>query len=169
MMADENISNRQVIGNYRLVEKLACGGFGCVYRAEHVFLKGRLAAIKVMRSDLATVQKREEFLREAQTLAMLTHPHILPILDAGIHEHHAPYLIVEYCPHHSLTQYLHRYRSTPPPIEEAIAISIKIGEALHYAHHKGIVHRDIKPANILFNIQGEPVLSDFGIALLLEK
>jgi serine/threonine protein kinase len=159
----------QVIGNYRLVEKLDCGSFGCVYRAEHLHLKKPTVAIKVLHANLASPQKSAEFLREAQFLEKLAHPHILPILDVGIFEKKIPYLVVEYCPNGSLKNYLQRQQSHPLPIEEAIDIITKIGQALHHTHQHGIVHRDLKPANILFNAKGEVVLTDFGIAVLLES
>jgi serine/threonine protein kinase len=168
-MVDDTPSNMQIVGNYRLVKKIDCGNFGCVYYAEHLYLENRTAAIKMMHSNLASEQKRKEFLLEANILAILHHSHILPILDVGVHEQTTPYLVLEYCPHGSLKHYLQRFHPNPPPIEEAVAILTNIGQALHHAHQKGVVHRDLKPANILFNAQGEGVLSDFGIAVLLEK
>jgi serine/threonine protein kinase len=168
-MVDNISSNIQIVGNYRLVKKIDCGNFGCVYYAEHIYLANRTAAIKMMHSNLASEQKRKEFLQEANILSILQHPHILPILDVGVHEQTTPYLVLDYCPHGSLKHYLQRFHPNPPPMEEAIAILTHLGQALDHAHQKGIVHRDLKPANILFNAQGEGVLSDFGIAVLLEK
>jgi serine/threonine protein kinase len=159
----------QEIGNYRLVEKLDCGSFGCVYRAEHLHLKKHSVAIKMLHAHLASPQRNAEFLQEAQFLEELVHPHILPILDVGIFEKKIPYLVVEYCPNGSLKNYLQRQQSHPLPIEEAIDIITKIGQALHHAHQHDIVHRDLKPANILFNARGEVVLTDFGIAVPLES
>ncbi len=158
----------QEIGNYRLVEKLDCGSFGCVYRAEHLHLKKHTVAIKLLHAHLASPQKNAEFLQEAQFLYDLSHPHLLPVLDVGIHEKKIPFLVVEYCPNGSLKQYLQRQHPGPLPVEEAVSILTKIGQALHHAHQHDIVHRDLKPANILFNTKGEVVLADFGIAVLLE-
>ncbi|HEX6108460.1 MAG TPA: serine/threonine-protein kinase, partial [Ktedonobacteraceae bacterium] len=167
-MMETNNYNGQEIGNYRLVEKLDCGSFGCVYRAEHLHLKKHIVAIKLLHAHLASPQKSADFLQEAQFLYDLSHPHILPVLDVGIHEKNIPYLVVEYCPNGSLKQYLQRQHPGPLPVEEAVSILTKIGQALHYAHQHDIVHRDLKPANILFNTKGEVVLADFGIAVLLE-
>src|SRR5579859_7127867 len=90
------------IGNYRLAKKLACGGFGCVYRAEHKFLSERIVAIKLMHPQyLNSPKDQENFLQEAHVLGMLKHPHILPVIDAGIHED-LPYLVAEYAPNGSL-------------------------------------------------------------------
>ncbi len=166
MDADNYIG--QEIGNYRLAEKLDCGSFGCVYRAEHLHLKQHTVAIKLLHAHLASSQKSAEFLQEAQFLYDLTHPHILPILDVGIYEKNIPYLVVEYCPNGSLKQYLQRKHPGLLSVEEAVSMLIKIGQALHHAHQHNIVHRDLKPANILFNAKGETVLTDFGIAVLLE-
>jgi serine/threonine protein kinase len=168
-MLDTDNYNGQEIGNYRLIEKLDCGSFGCVYRAEHLHLKKHTVAIKLLHAHLASPQKSAEFLQEAQFLYDLSHPHILPVLDVGIYEKKIPYLVVEYCPNGSLKQYLQRQYPGPLPVEDAVSILTKIGQALNHAHQQDIVHRDLKPANILFNTKGEVVLADFGIAVLLES
>jgi serine/threonine protein kinase len=156
----------QQIGNYRLVEQLDCGSFGCVYRAEHLILKTRSVAIKILHAHLATQQKRESFFQEAELLEMLKHPHILPILDVGIQDGF-PYLVTEYCLEGSLHQRLKRQRPHLLPVQEAIAILNQVGQALQYVHEQHVVHRDLKPENILFNAKGEALLADFGIAKML--
>ncbi len=158
----------QQIGNYLLVEKLDCGYFGCVYRAEHAILAKRTVAIKLLHSYLASEKIKASFLLEAQFLEMLKHPHILPILDVGIHNS-IPYLIIEYCSRGSLRQRLNQQHHTPLAVEESMTILSQIGKALQYAHQQNIVHRDLKPENILFNTKGEALLADFGIAVLLES
>src|SRR6266699_3362940 len=167
-MMETNNYNGQEIGNYRLVEKLDCGNFGCVYRAEHLHLKKHTVAIKLLHAHLASPQKSAEFLQEAQFLFDLTHPHILPVFDVGINEKNIPYLVLEYCPNGSLKKYLQHQHPGHLSVEEAVRILTRIGQALHHAHQHNIVHRDLKPANILFNAKGEVVLTDFGIAVLLE-
>ncbi|HEY6284533.1 MAG TPA: protein kinase [Ktedonobacteraceae bacterium] len=167
-MIDTNNYNGQEIGNYHLLEKLDCGSFGCVYRAEHLHLKKHTVAIKLLHAHLASPQKSAEFLQEAQFLFDLTHPHILPVLDVGISEKNIPYLVLEYCPNGSLKKYLQHKHPGHLSVEEAVSIITKIGQALHHAHQHNIVHRDLKPANILFNAKEEVVLTDFGIAVLLE-
>ncbi|MGZ3624469.1 MAG: protein kinase domain-containing protein, partial [Ktedonobacteraceae bacterium] len=167
-MIDSDNYTDQEIGNYCLLEKLDCGSFGCVYRAEHLHLKKHIVAIKLLRAYHASQQKSAEFLQEAQFLFDLSHPHILPLLDVGIYDETIPYMVVEYCPNGSLKQYLQHRHPRPLSVEEAVNILSKIGHALHHAHQHNIVHRDLKPANILFNAKSEVVLSDFGIAVLLE-
>ena len=158
----------QQIGNYRLVEQLDCGSFGCVYRAEHLILKTRTVAIKILHAHLATQQKCEDFFQEAELLNMLKHPHILPVLDVGIQDGF-PYLVSEYCPEGSLYRRLNRQRPHPLPMEEAITILTQVGQALQYVHEQHIVHRDLKPENILFNTKWEALLADFGIAKMLDS
>src|SRR5712692_9197669 len=147
--------------------KLACGSFGCVYRSEHHILKNRVVAIKVMHNAHLNSQKEQDlFLDEARLLEMLTHPHILPIIDVGVHEGF-PYLVTEYAPNGSLLDRLKREQGKPLPLEEATTILTQIGQALHHAHEQGVVHRDLKPENILFRANGEALLADFGIAKML--
>ena len=158
----------QQIGNYRLVAQLDRGLFGCVYRAEHLILKKRTVAIKILlRAHLATQQEREGFFQEAELLEMLKHPHILPILDVGIQDGF-PYLVTEYCSEGSLHRRLKRQRPHRLPVEEASTILTQVGQALQYVHEQGVVHGDLNPENILFNAKGEALLADFGIAKMLE-
>lgn len=100
-------------------------------------------------------------------MAMLEHPHILHVLDAGTHNGF-PYLITEYCPRGSLHDRIKRQALRPFPTEEALSILTQIGEALQFAHEQNIVHRDLKPENILFNTKGQTLLADFGIAKMLD-
>ena len=154
------------ISIYRLLEKLACGSFGCVYRAEHLILKTRTVAIKILQVYPASQQKEEAFIQEAELLEKLKHPHILPIIDVGIQDG-SPYLVTEFCPQGSLREHLKRTRPNPVPLEEAIIILTQVGQALHYVHEQHVVHHDLKPENILFNAKGEALLADFGIAKML--
>ena len=157
----------KTIGNYRLVAEIGSGAFGIVYRCEHAFLSNRIGAMKLMHAThLDSWKDRESFLLEARLLEMLKHPHILPIMDVGIHEGF-PYLVTEYAPHGSLRDLMqHRYPNLIPP-PEAVRIIVEIGEALNHAHQQNIIHRDLKPANILFNSKSEALLADFGIATTL--
>src|ERR1700736_714219 len=134
-MAEKDSNIGQQMGNYRLVEELDCGSYGCVYRAEHLHLKRRVVAIKVLHGHLASQQKRDSFFQEAELLEMLKHPHILPILDAGI-QNGFPYLVTEYCPEGSLRKRLKRLRPNPLSMEEAITIITQVGQALHYVHEQ---------------------------------
>ncbi len=156
------------IYNYRIIEKLASGSFGSVYKAQHIILTDRIVAIKLMHA--ANLQSQEGssggFLKEARMLEQLKHKHILPIIDIGV-ERDVPYLIAEYAVHGSLRDRLKRQASRPLPIEEAITILTQVGQALQHAHTRNVIHRDLKPENILFNAREEAMLCDFGIATVL--
>ena len=161
------MSDNTSIGNYTIVGELARGSFSRVYIAQHVVLSNRMVAIKLMLSaPLDSSGKREEFLQEARFLEMLKHPHILPVVDVGIHEG-IPYLVTEYAPYGSLRSRLSQHSPHLLPIEESLTILYQIGLALEYAHQQQIIHRDLKPENILFNTRGDALLMDFGIATTL--
>jgi serine/threonine protein kinase len=158
------------IGNYVIMAEIASGTFGSVYLAKHTILHDRSpVALKLLHTHLGSEKERERFFQEARFLDKLRHPHILPLEDTGLYEGF-PYLVVEYAANGSLRDRLCQYPSQPLPIGEALTILSQIAQALQYAHdQKNIVHRDLKPANILFNANGEAVLADFGIAVVLEQ
>jgi peptide/nickel transport system substrate-binding protein len=151
------------LGRYHVVEQLGQGGMAKVYKAFDTRLE-RHVAIKVI---LPERHQSEEFLkrfeREAKALARLSHPNIVKVLDYGDHEGH-PYLVMEYLPGGTLKPRLGK----PVPWQEAAKILAPIARALGYAHEHKILHRDVKPSNILLTESGEPMLSDFGVAKMLE-
>jgi len=157
------------IGNYRVTKKISNGAFGDVYLAQHTFLTNRTAvAIKVLRSvHLGSSQERGRFIEEAQFLDKLKHPHILSVIDVGIHED-CPYLVTEYASKGSLRDLLQRQSPQLLSIEESINILTQVGQALDYAHKQNVIHRDLKPENIIFNAEGKAILADFGIATVLD-
>ncbi len=155
------------IDRYHIIEPLGQGGMASVYKAYDTRLE-RNVAVKFIRRDafspevLGNVLKR--FDREAKSLAKLTHPNIVGIIDYGEHEG-SPYLVMPYLPGGTLKQFFGKAM----PIEKAAALLDPVADALAFAHQKGIVHRDVKPANILITEGGKPMLTDFGIARLLES
>ncbi len=166
MVSSDSLIGKQV-GNYRLLAKINSGSFGSVYQGKHIIFEDEpVVAIKLLHAVLHSQQERLEFIKEAQLLKKLQHPHVLHILDAGFQEG-IPYLVTEYAVGGSLRDRLRKYNCQPMPIDEAITILTQIGQALQYAHQQYIVHRDLKPENILFNDQGNVLLADFGIAVLL--
>jgi serine/threonine protein kinase len=165
-MPDKNELIGKQIGNYRVVRELNSGAFGSVYQAQHLFLKERTVAIKLLHAYLSSAKEREQFLQEAQFLEKLKHRYILSILDVGFTEGF-PYLMAEYAAGGSLRERLKRQTPSPFTMEEAVSVLSQIGQALHYAHQQNIIHRDLKPENILFNAQGDALLADFGIATML--
>ena len=148
-----------VAGRYTLVRELGQGGMGAVYLGADVKL-GREVAIKVLPPSMRASLGPERFQREVQLAAKLSHPHIVPLFEADEIDGFL-YYVMEYVEGESLAQRLER--GGPLGLDEAIRIAAEVGDALQYAHERGIVHRDIKPANILLS-GGHALVTDFGIA-----
>ncbi len=154
----------QQLGNYRLVRLLGQGGFADVYLGEHVYLKMQ-AAIKVLHAQI-TNDNMTGFVTEAQTIARLHHPHIIRVLDFGLHDN-TPFLVMDYAPRGTLRQRHPRGSQLPLPL---IVLYVRqIAEALQYAHAQKLIHRDIKPENMLLGSNDEILISDFGIATMAQS
>lgn len=150
---------------YRLVREIASGGMGIVYEAEDVKLK-RVVAMKVVRNaQFATREEAARFRAETQAIAQLDHPDIVPIYESG-EEDGMPYFTMRLAEGGSLADRLKK-RGIMPDREAATFMS-RIARAVQYAHERGVLHRDLKPANILLDVSGKPMLSDFGLAKLLD-
>lgn len=150
---------------YRLVREIASGGMGIVYEAEDVKLK-RVVALKVVRNaHFATREEAARFRAETQAIAQLDHPDIVPIYECG-EEDGMPYFTMRLAEGGSLAERLKK-RGVMPDREAATFMS-RIARAVQYAHEHGVLHRDLKPANILLDVSGRPMLSDFGLAKLLD-
>jgi serine/threonine protein kinase len=153
----------QQLGNYRLINRVGQGSFGSVYLGEHVYL-GTQVAVKVMNTELPK-QVEDPFRAEARTLARLIHPYIIRILDFGM-DGPTPFLVLDYAPNGTLRE---RYpRSTRLPLGQIASYTRQVAEALAFAHQRQLVHRDIKPENLLLGRQGEVLVSDFGIAIMVD-
>jgi len=152
----------QQFGNYRLVRLLGKGGTAEVYLGEHIYLDIQ-AAIKVLHSQLAS-EDVERFRSEARTVAHLTHPHIVRVLDFGV-EGTIPFLTMEYASRGTVrTRYL---RGTRLPLETIVSYVNQVADALQYIHEqKKLVHRDVKPENMLLRTDQDLLLSDFGISAI---
>lgn len=152
------------LGNYRLIQLLGEGGFAEVYLGEHVQL-GTHAALKLLHTSLLTEKEVRQFRQEARTIAHLTHPHIIRVLDFDAQDG-MPYLVMDYAPGGTLRQ---KY---PPgavlPLALIVSYVQQIATGLQYAHDHQVVHRDIKPHNILLGRQNEVLLTDFGISIIAE-
>src|SRR5437588_8935579 len=151
-------------GNYRLTRLLGRGGFAEVYLGEHRRLKTQ-AAIKVLHTQLAE-NDVESFLKEAQFIANLEHPHIVRILDFDV-EDSTPFLVMSYAPNGTLRQ-LHP-KDTILPLPAVVGYVKQVADALQYAHDEKLIHRDIKPENMLLGRRNEILLSDFGIAIVAQS
>jgi serine/threonine protein kinase len=157
----------QVIERYEIQARLGEGGMAVVYKAVDTRLI-REVAIKFIRADLfgptVMVQLRARFLREAQALARLHHPNIVTVFDYGEFQD-VPYLVMNYLPGGTLAG---RMGKAMAPAE-AVNLILPIARGLAHAHARDILHRDVKPTNILFDADGQPQLSDFGIARMLDN
>lgn len=153
---------------YRLLDKLGEGGFGLVYRAEQVKPLHRLVAIKILKANVASDDILGRFAIERQTLAIMEHPNIAKVLDAGETDIGAPFFAMELVKGRSITTYC---KNNGFDVRQRLALFIPVCQAVHHAHQKGIIHRDLKPGNILVTDEGGkavPKVIDFGIAKVLE-
>ena len=150
-------------GRYRLIERVGQGNMGMVYRAHDETL-GRDVAVKLLLpSRIADQTSEGRFLREARSVARLSHPNIMTLYDVG-QEGEWRYLVLEFVPGHDLHTLMER-RGGPLTVDEALHAIGGALEALVYAHRHGIVHRDIKPENIMVTPEGDVRVTDFGLAL----
>ncbi|NNF14989.1 MAG: serine/threonine protein kinase, partial [Gemmatimonadetes bacterium] len=152
--------NAVLRGRYRVEGELGEGGMATVFLA-HDVKHERKVALKVLKPALAAVVGAERFLAEIKTTANLQHPHILPLHDSGEADGLLFY-VMPLVEGETLRERLDRERQLP--VDAAVSIAAAVAGALQHAHDRGVIHRDIKPGNILLQ-EGQPVVSDFGIAL----
>lgn len=157
------------IGRYKLLKVLGEGGMGIVYLAEQEGQIRRKVALKVIKPGMDSKRVIARFEAERQALALLDHPNIAHVHDAGTTESGRPYFVMEYVKGLSITEHCDRHKLT---IEERLNLFRQVCLAVHHAHQKGIIHRDIKPSNILVSLQDDrpvPKIIDFGVAKALAQ
>jgi eukaryotic-like serine/threonine-protein kinase len=153
-----------LIGRYKLLEQIGEGGFGTVWAAEQREPVRRRVALKIIKLGMDSKQVVARFEAERQALALMDHPNIARVLDAGATEAGRPYFVMELIKGIPITKYCDQEKLRT---EERLELFIKVCQAIQHAHQKGIIHRDIKPSNILVTLHdGVPVpkVIDFGIA-----
>jgi len=160
------------IGAYSLLEVIGEGGFGTVYRAQQERPVRRIVALKLIKPGMDSREIIARFESERQALALMTHPNIAGVLDAGTTEHGGPYFVMEYVPGEPITAYCDRLRLD---LRARLRLFMLVCNAVQHAHQKGIIHRDIKPSNVLVvrsdgasrrddAPDGDVKVIDFGVA-----
>ncbi len=152
------------IGPYRLIDRLGAGGCGVVYLAEQVEPVKRKVALKIIRIGMDTESVIARFLMERESLALMNHPNIARVLDAGATASGRPYFVMELVDGERITEYCDRKRLN---VRQRLELFVQVCEAIQHAHQKSVIHRDIKPSNVLVSDHGGrpvPKVIDFGIA-----
>ncbi|MFC1792002.1 protein kinase [Planctomycetota bacterium] len=157
------------IGRYKLLQTVGEGGMGVVYLAQQVKPVKRNVALKVIKPGMDSKHVIARFEAEQQALAMMEHPHIASVYDAGLAPSGRPYFVMEYVKGISITEHCDKFKLT---IEERLHLFLHVCEAIQHAHQKGIIHRDLKPSNILIAIHDQqiiPKVIDFGVARAINR
>jgi WD40 repeat protein/serine/threonine protein kinase len=153
-----------MIGPYKLLQQIGEGGMGVVYMAEQEQPVRRKVALKIVKSGLDTAQVIARFEAERQALALMDHPNIAKVLDAGTTESGRPYFVMELIKGVPITRFCDEHQLTP---RQRLELFIPVCQAVQHAHQKGIIHRDLKPSNVLvalYDDQPVPKVIDFGVA-----
>jgi len=161
---DESMSG-QIVGSFRLVRLLGEGGMSSVYLAARTGEFEQWAAVKLLREGLRDAGTRQRFRAEQQALASLRHPDIVQIVDGGVTAGGVPYLVMDYIDGVPLDVYCGEHAL---PVRSRIALTIRVLDAVEYAHQRFLAHCDLKFSNILVTPEGAPRLLDFGVTKLLE-
>ena len=153
------------LGNYEILEQIGCGGMGVIYRARQRHSRRIVAVKRVLSYRADSHGALQRFRREAQAVASLDHPNILPIYEVSESEDGLPFFSMKFAEKGSLHENAASLRDEP---RKCVQLMAKVAHAVEYAHSRGVLHRDLKPGNILLNDRGEPLVSDFGLAKLLD-
>jgi hypothetical protein len=151
-------------GRYTLVEPIGDGGMGTVWRAQQTEPVKRLVAVKLIKPGMDSRQVLARFEAERQALALMDHPNIARVLDAGTAPDGRPFFVMELVKGVPITRYCDEHRLTP---RQRLELLVPVCQAIQHAHHKGVIHRDVKPSNVLVALYDDrpvPKVIDFGVA-----
>jgi len=157
------------IGRYKLLRVLGEGGMGIVYLAEQMQPVRREVALKIIKPGMDSKRVLARFETEEQALAIMEHPHVARVYDAGLASSGRPYFVMEYVKGIPITEHCDRYNLS---IEDRLHLFLHVCGAIQHAHQKGIIHRDLKPSNILVVVQDDemvPKVIDFGVARAVSR
>lgn len=156
-------TGRRQFGEYELVRELARGGMGVVYEAVQTRLKRTVAVKMILSGEFASDEQVQRFFAEARSVANLDHPHIVPVYEVA-EQNGQHFFSMKLVDGGSLSSRLHSFRGE---FRKAAELVEKVARAVHHAHQRGVLHRDLKPGNILLDRQGEPMVTDFGLAKMV--
>lgn len=161
----ETAAEGVALPGHELLTVLGRGGMGVVYKARQVQADRVVALKMILHAEHASEDERVRFQREARAMARLHHPHIVQVYEVGEHRG-IPFFSLEFCPGGGLDQKL---AGTPLEAKLAAALVEKLARAMQTAHQANVIHRDLKPANVLLTAEGEPKITDFGLAKRLDE
>src|SRR6266487_122658 len=167
ILAEADVTEKQWrLGHYEILEEIGRGGMGVIYRARQQHSRRIVAVKRILAHDVNSHETLVRFRREAEAVASLDHPNILPIYEVSESEEGLPFFSMKYAEGGSLRAAAPALRTKP---RECVRLIAKVARAMAYAHGKGVLHRDLQPGNILLDENGEPMVSDFGLAKWLDQ
>ena len=167
ILAEANVIDTQWrLGHYEILEEIGRGGMGVIYRARQQHSRRIVAVKRILAHEMNSHETLVRFRREAEAVASLDHPNILPIHEVSESEEGLPFFSMKYAEGGSLRTAAPVLRTKP---RECVRLMAKVARGIAYAHGKGVLHRDLQPGNILLDESGEPMVSDFGLAKWLDQ
>src|SRR2546421_6995309 len=167
VLAEANVADtRWRLGHYEILEEIGRGGMGVIYRARQQHSRRIVAVKRILAHEVNSHETLARFRREAEAVASLDHPNILPIHEVSESEEGLPFFSMKYATGGSLRSAASALRNKP---RECVQLMAKVARGIAYAHGKGVLHRDLQPGNILLDENGEPMVSDFGLAKWLDQ